>query len=174
MEVRILTLVTNIFGNGPGHSAVAVGDTVYTFEDAIGGWLDSDSGWIKTTYAPYLAKNEHRPVLAQTIVGATSGSVTNYVEQSIQNDDDYVGSGVCSQQVARAVNSALPPGIDFDPEGFDTPHRVYHCARQLALVSKEEYSWPGRGSIPMVTWAGIVNKLKSDYPVAFQAMDLTR
>ena len=147
MQVRILTLVSNINGAGPGHSAVAVGDTVYTFEEALGGWLQSTSGWKTLGYDPYLADNEHRPVLAQTLVGAEPTYVTEYVQKSIANDDDYLGSGVCSQQVARAVNYSLPKDVDFDPKGFDTPFGVYHCARRLALVQKEEYDWPGRGSI---------------------------
>ena len=174
MDVRILTLVSNINGSGPGHSAVAVGDTVYTFEEALGGWLQSDSGWKIVDFDPYLSDNEHRPVLVQTIVSAKSNLVTEYVNRSISNDDDYLGSGVCSQQVARAVNYALPHGIDFDPRGFDTPFGVYQCARRLSLVRGEEYFWPGRGSITVLAWANIVNTLRSDYPVAYRDMDVSR
>lgn len=174
MDVKILTLVTNFNGSGPGHSAVAVGSTVYTFEDVGGGWLQSGSGWKKLQFGPYLQDNRHRPVLVQTISFANPILVTQYVDRSIANDDDYIGSGVCSTLVSKAVNWALPQSIDFDPKGFDTPFGVYHCARRLGLVKSEEYFWPGRGSIPVLAWAGIVNTLKTDYPDAFRSMDVSR
>ncbi|HUF04285.1 MAG TPA: hypothetical protein VMM38_08930 [Aridibacter sp.] len=174
MDVRILTLVTNFNGTGPGHSAVAVGEMVFTFEDATNGWLQSGSGWKKVKYETYLGGNKHRPVLAQTIRGASPDSVTKYVDRSIANDDDYLGSGVCSQQVAKAINYSLPHDIDFDPKGFDTPFGVYHCARRLKVVIGEEYTWPGRASLTVGVWASIVNKLKVDYPDAHKSMDFSR
>jgi len=173
MQVRILTFVTNVNGVGPGHSAVAVGSTVYTFEDT-GGWFNSGSAWKKLNYDQYLAGNTHRPVLVQTIPSANSGFVTEYVDQSIASDDDYIGSGVCSQQVARAVNYALPHNIDFDPRGFDTPFGVYHCARRLGVVGREEYDWSGRASLRVLVWSSIVNKLEADYPAALRSMNVSR
>ncbi len=172
MQVKIITLVTNLDGVGPGHSAVSVGEQLYTFEDIGGGWLQSGSGWKKERYEPYLAANEHRPALIQTIPQAYAAWVTEYVNKSIANDDDYLGSGVCSQQVARAVNYSLPKEIDFDPKGFDTPFGVYWCARRLKLVSNEEYLWPGKSSVRFRTWMNIVNKLQADYPIAADNMDL--
>jgi hypothetical protein len=173
MQVKIMTFVTNtVAGEGPGHSAVAVGNTVYTFEDT-GGWFSSGSGWKTLVSSTYMAANAHRPILVQTIPQAVGAWVTEYVYKSIANDDDYGGSGVCSQQVSRAVNYALPQNIIFDPKGFDTPFGVYHCARRLGLVTGEEYFWPGKGKINALAWARIVNKLKADYPVAFRSMDLS-
>ncbi|REJ77943.1 MAG: hypothetical protein DWQ47_16425 [Acidobacteria bacterium] len=172
MQVKIITLVTNIDGVGPGHSAVAVGDQLYTFEDMTGGWFQSNSGWKKLQYEPYLSNNEHRPALIQTIPSANPPSVTKYVNQSIADDDDYGSSGVCSQQVAMAVNYALPKDVIFNPKGFDTPFGVYWCARRLGLVSSEEYLWPGKSSVRFRTWMNIVNKLQSDYPIAADNMDL--
>lgn len=173
MQVKIMTFVTNtVAGEGPGHSAVAVGSTVYTFEDT-GGWFSSGSGWKKLGMSSYMAANEHRPILIQSIPQAHGPWVTEYVDRSIANDDDYGGSGVCSQQVSRAVNYSLPQDIIFDPKGFDTPFGVYHCARRLGLVTAEEYFWPGRGKINALAWARIVNKLKADYPAAYKTMDLS-
>lgn len=173
MQVKILTFVTNTAsGDGPGHSAVAVGDTVYTFEDT-GGWFSSGSGWKTLIMSNYMAMNEHRPVLIQTIPQAFGAYVTEYVTNSIRNDDDYGGSGVCSQQVSRAVNYALPESIIFDPKGIDTPYAVYHTARRLGLVTAEEYFWPGKGKLRALAWSRIVNKLKADYPVAFRSMNLS-
>lgn len=171
MEVKILTFVSNLNGAGPGHSAVAVGKTVYTFEDAGGGWLSSGSGWKILDYDQYLSENTHRPVLAQKIQSSTPAYVTEYVEKSIANDDDYLGSGVCSQQVSRAVNYSLPENIIFDPKGFDTPFGVYHCARRLGIVVSEEYAWEGRKDINYRAWQNIFLTLAYDYPVAKQAME---
>lgn len=173
MQVKIMTFVTNTTsGEGPGHSAVAVGSTVYTFENT-GGWFSSGSGWKILETDSYMAANEHRPILVQTIPSAVGGWVTEYVLKSIENDDDYGGSGVCSQMVSRAVNYSLPATVIFDPKGFDTPFGVYHCARRLKLVSEEAYYWPGKGKINALAWARIVNKLKADYPAAFNSMDLS-
>ena len=164
MEVKTLTCVTNGAGIGPGHSAVMVGTTVYTFEDQ-GGWFNSGSGWLTLQYASYMSDNEHRPVLLQTIQLAYAPSVTEYVNTSIANDDDYGGSGVCSQQVAMALDFALGD-IDFDPRSFDTPFGVYHCGRRLGLTSNEEYFWPGKGSLSEAVRNRIVSKLSEDYSAA--------
>lgn len=172
--VRILTFVTNVNGAGPGHSAVAVDSTVYTFEDVGGGWLQGGSGWKKLDYDSYLAANEHRPALVQYMNSHVNGDyVTEYVNKSIARDDDYLGSGVCSQQVSRAINYACPQDLIFDPKGFDTPFGVFYCARRLALVSSEEYFWPGRSALRVLTWASIVNKLRADYPTVLDRMDVT-
>jgi hypothetical protein len=173
--VRIMTFVTNIDGAGPGHSAVAVDNTVYTFEDVGGGWLQKNSGWKRLDYAGYLAANEHRPVLVQYLNETVIGRyVKEYVDKSSDDDDDYLSSGVCSQQVSRAVNYACPESVIFDPKGFDTPFGVYHCARRLGLVTHEEYFWTGRAKLRVLTWASIVLKLKSDYPAAHAVMDISR
>lgn len=171
MDVKILTLVSNLNGSGPGHSAVSVGSTLYTFEDQMGGWLSSNSGWKVLKYDQYLRDNGHRPALVQTVRGANPTWVTEYVNNSIANDDDYGGSGVCSQQVSRAVNYALPQGVDFDPMGFDTPFAVYHCARRLGVVSAEEYFWPGRKTINYRAWQNIFLTLVHDYPVAKRELE---
>lgn len=172
MQVRILTFVTNFDGVGPGHSAVAVDNTVYTFEDVGNGWLQPGSGWKILDYDTYLKANSHRPVLAQTITQSNASLVTEYVKKSIANDDDYLGlgSGVCSTQVSKAVNYSLPHGVDFDPKGFDTPFGVYWCARRLRIVVSEDYTWADRKKITVLTWAGIVNKLASDYPDALKGL----
>lgn len=174
MSVRILTLITNAGGSGPGHSAVVVDATVYTFEDVGGGWFQNGSGWRKVDLDTYLKNNEHRPALLQTLKTVTDAWVVEYVNQSIANDDDYLGSGVCSTQVAKAVNYALPQNIIFEPKGIDTPYGVFYCARRLKLVTGEQYLWPGRAKLTVGTWASIVNKLKADYPSVLEKMDVSR
>ena len=172
-QVRVMTFVTNFNGGGPGHSAVAVDSTVYTFEDVGGGWLQEGSGWKKFGFDSSLKANAHRPVLVQTLSLVRGDSVVKYVDRSIAADDDYVSSGVCSSQVSRAVNFGLPENVDFDPKGIDTPYGVFYCARRLSLVMKEEYFWPGRSSLGTLVWAGIVNKLQSDYPSVLAKMNVT-
>ena len=173
MEVKILTFVTNLCGSGPGHSAVAVDKKVYTFEDIGGGWLQSGSGWKILDYDPYLQHNAHRPILIQTIRGANPSLIVEYVNKSIKNDDDYGGSGVCSTQVSKAVNYSLPKEIDFDPFGFDTPHGVYYCARNLHIVTSEEYIW-AEGRKPWNPFKNdIIIKLMLDYPLALKGLKET-
>lgn len=174
LDVRIMTFVTNFDGAGPGHSAIAVGNLAYTFENT-GGWLSASSGWSTKEITMYMKANEHRPILLQTLNSqVNAGNVVEYVRKSAENDDDYFGSGVCSTLVSRAVNYALPENVIFDPRGMDTPFGVFHCARRLQLVTREEYFWPGRAQMPVLRWASIVNKLKADYPGVLDKLDISR
>ncbi len=164
MIVKILTCVTNAGGVGPGHSAVCVSSNTHTFEDVGGAWFQDGSGWLQFDYKAYLKKNTHRPVLLQTIPTAVGSYVVEYIDKSKKRDDDYLGSGVCSQQVAKAVNYGLPKDVNFDPKGFDTPFAGYHCAQRLSVVSTEEYLWPDRHSIGEGTRKRIEEILKVEYP----------
>jgi hypothetical protein len=92
--------------------------------------------------------------------------VAEYVNQSVANDDDYIGSGVCSTQAARALDYAMP-SVVFEPRGFDTPFGVYSCARRLQLVVSESYLWPGRQALDEAVRMRVVDKLRSDYLHAF-------
>jgi hypothetical protein len=66
-----------------------------------------------------------------------------------------------------ALDYALP-NLTFNPRGFDMPFGVYHCARRLGLVQREEYFWPQRASLNVLAWARVANKLRSDYPAAYR------
>ncbi|MDD3444065.1 MAG: hypothetical protein PHS60_01535 [Zavarzinia sp.] len=174
-SVAIMTFVTNGGGIGPGHSAVAVGNTAYTFENVGGGWLQSGSGWLAKDLKTYMKANEHRPILMQYMSAqVVPGYVVEYVEKSTKNDDDYIGSGVCSTQVSKAINYALPQSVIFDPKGFDTPFGVFHCARRMGLAVREEYFWPGKAKMPVLEWAYIVNKLRADFPGVLDSLDVSR
>ena len=172
-RVRLMTFVTNFSGLGPGHTAVAVDSTVYTFEDVGGGWLQPGSGWKKLDFTTYVKANEHRPLLLQTLSHVVADDIPEYVDMSIAKDDDYVGSGVCSTQVSRAINYALPAKIIFEPKGVDTPYGVFYCARRLQLVTKEEYFWPGRSKLSNKVWTNIVTKLQEDYPSVIDKMNVS-
>lgn len=169
MAVRILTLVTNgRGGTGPGHSAVAVNDKVYSFEEFLGANTSTKtSGWKIFGFAPYLKKNGHRPALVQWLTQVQEKRVLAYINESIRDDDDYGTSGVCSQQVSMAIDYGLPKR-NFNPRGFDTPYGVYHHARNKGLVQREEYFWTNRAELNALAWARIANKLKREYPLAYK------
>jgi hypothetical protein len=154
-----------------------VENTVYSFENIedIFSVITESSGWKTFGFDAYLRQNSFRPVLIQTLNQKCNADyLVEYVDKSRKRDDDYLGSGVCSTQVSKAVNYALPQEIVFDPKGIDTPFGVYHCARRLGLVLSERYVWTDCKSVLVLTWAGIVNTLRSDYPAAYKAMDLSR
>jgi hypothetical protein len=176
-RVRILTLVTNGQGIGPGHTAIAVENTVYSFENIgdIFSIITESSGWKTFSYGTYLKQNSFRPVLIQTLNQSCNADyLEEYVEKSRKRDDDYLGSGVCSTLASKAINYALPESIIFDPKGVDTPFGVYHCARRLGLVASEQYVWADCKTVTVLTWASIVNTLRSDYPAAHKGLDLKR
>jgi hypothetical protein len=165
-EVVVVTCVTNTGGGmGPGHSAVAVGAKLYTFEALDYG--GNGSGWLVFDREAYFSKNAHRPLLLQTIrhTAVCPHLVGEYVRKSIRADDDYIGSGVCSTQVAKALDAAMPR-VRFEPRGFDTPYEVYRTARRLLLVAGERYLWPGRTGLEQTVKMRILAKLRADYPQA--------
>ena len=144
-RAAILTLVGNTkSGSGPGHTAVVVDDTVYSFENA-GDWFSSPkkekSGWISLSTASYVNKNSWRPIIVQELNPAhvNASSVLNYVKTSSAKDDDYLTSGVCSSQVSNAVDKATTKS--FNPKGVDTPFKVFQLANQRGLVSNTYLIW---------------------------------
>ena len=160
-QCAILTCVTNIGGRGPGHSALVVDDTVHTFENA-GDWFSlptrERSGWRRFGRAAYLAQNTQRPVIVQVLdrVRVDAADAEAYVVRSTADDDDYIGSGVCSSQVANAVDAASPTLV-FNPRGIDTPYKVFHLARTMGLATTTYAIWAG-------TNANASAKLAKDYP----------
>jgi hypothetical protein len=176
-NVRILTCVTNGQGIGPGHTALAVENTVYSFENIadIFSIITENSGWKTFGYSAYMKQNSFRPVLIQKLtIKCNPDYLLEYIDKSIKRDDDYGSSGVCSTLASKAINYALPEEIVFDPKGIDTPFGVYHCARRLGLVLGETYEWPDCKTVRVLTWASIVNTMRSDYPSAFAKMDFNR
>ena len=167
-KLTILTCVTNLNGSGPGHTAIAVDNTVYSFENT-GDWFsfggNNASGWITADLDAYLKKNAHRPVILQTLNEKVKPDpVLGFIRGSMASDDDYLSSGVCSSLVSSAINAGLTGG--FNPSGVDTPWKVYNLARAKGIVADEQGVWPGAGSVTVLTWASIVNKLKADFPNA--------
>lgn len=170
--VTIMTFVTNGGGVGPGHSAIAFDDTVYSFE-AVGDWFNSQSGWITVNYDDYVEKNAWRPIILQTLSPKVSPKKARaYIQKSMLNDDDYLSSGVCSSQVAAAVDAGTT--VPFDPDGIDTPNRLYGKARRAGLVLAENIIWEDQTSMTTLQWASIVNKLNFDYPQVAKKLQVHR
>lgn len=144
-RVAILTLVGNTRGgSGPGHTALVVDGTAYSFENA-GDWFSAPSrersGWISLPTTDYLDRNDWRPVIVQEMNPAhvRATSVLRYIRRSMAADDDYLGSGVCSSQVSNAIDAATVR--PFNPRRVDTPHKVFTLARNRGLVSSTYLIW---------------------------------
>lgn len=147
-KIAILTLVGNLKnGEGPGHSAIAVLRDVWSFEDFT--QLFYGDSWLIISVKNYLHKNEWRPVVVQELNEKVSISgVLGYVGRSIQQDDDYGSSGVCSQQVAYAIDEGT--ASSFNPKGVDTPFRVYNQVKKQGILKRSYFYWPGEDALDWV------------------------
>ena len=145
MPVTLLTLVSNHNGYGPGHSAVAIDGTVYSFED-IGNIGSDGSGWISMSLAKYLKKNAFRPVILQQLTSAVDpGKALQFINNSIANDDDYLGSGVCSSGAAGAIEAGY--GKSVNTLGVDRPYEIYQLVKKLGIVASERTEWADKATI---------------------------
>lgn len=143
-RAALLTCVSNGANiGGPGHSAVILDDYVYTFEASLGGWLSvTESGWFQVRTADYLKANTWRPIviqeLSETQVNATA--IRGYISRSDDNDEDFISSGVCSQQAAKALSAGI--GAAVDPWGMNIPYLVYRYIKNSGLVVNAYYTFP--------------------------------
>lgn len=157
--LAILTIISNIKGVGPGHSAIVAGNDIYTFEELAGAKGDS---WVIVNVSRYLKQNEHRPVVVQELNDKVSfTNVMQYLMQSIQHDDDYGTSGVCSSQVASAIDAGTLH--KFNPTRIDTPREVYVLAKNQGLVKRSYYIWPGSGKLGDTVRYFILERLEKEY-----------
>jgi len=141
-SVQLVTCVTNAGGIGPGHSAIAYNNTVYSFEQLDYG--KSGSGWLVIGLTKYINNNKHRPVILQELTSAVSAAkVLKYIQSSMRNDDDYIGSGVCSSQAAAAIDAAYSG--TFNTIGVDKPYEIYQLAKDKGIVKSETMHWAGEG-----------------------------
>lgn len=145
MRVGLITCVTNGAGLGPGHTCIVLDGFVYTFERFLAGWNDlENSGWVKINNQSYLDQNTHRPVIIQELSPAVNASkVYEYISMSDYNDEDYILSGVCSQQAIQAISAGV--GRDIAPSGADIPYTVYAAVRRSGFVSNTSYVFPTEG-----------------------------
>ena len=81
--------------------------------------------------------------------------------QSIKRDDDYVTSGVCSSQVASAIDAGMVQ--NFNPTRIDTPREVYVLARNKGIVGRSHHYWPGAGALGDIVRHWLVQRMERDY-----------
>lgn len=142
-RVTLVTCVSNGGGIGPGHSAIAIDGTLYTFEELNYG--GNSSAWVTFPVSSYLANNTHRPVILQRLTSAVNATQSlTYIQNSINNDDDYVGSGVCSSQAASAIEAGYSG--EFNTVGIDKPYEIYQLAKEKSIVASEVMHWPGKSN----------------------------
>lgn len=128
-KTALLTPVVNFRnGWGPGHSALVIGPTVYSFGD--------NGGWYVVPSKTYMAENTMRPVLVQHLdPGQVDGDkMLAYVTDPWNASEWYVFSGVCSTQAAYAIAAAT--GKEFDAPWFDTPIKIAALARDKGYVQE--------------------------------------
>lgn len=137
MSIAILTCVTNGGGYGPGHTALVIDGTVYSFEPN----KQNASGWYTEASSTYIAGNKARPVILEYLKGVDQGKVLNQIKFEM-NKPLWWGTtgGVCSQSAAIVLNKGASSG--FDPSGYDTPYKVYWHAWEKEYVSYEKCIWP--------------------------------
>ncbi len=137
-RVALLTCVSNFRGGGPGHTALILDDSVYTFE------ARSDfSGWHKFKTAAYLKENAYRPVVIQELSASrvNASAVMSYVVKSGARDDNFGWDGVCSQQAANALSAGMNMVIN-PTWGMNTPYAVYNFIKQSGRVADSYHTWP--------------------------------
>lgn len=131
-RAALLTCVSNNGQYGPGHSAVIVDNFAHNFQGVLGRVRTSLSAWVSFANPKYLRQNVHRPVVIQEltpgIVNATA--IANYIHASMARDDDYIGSGVCSQQAILAISAGCPG--DINPLGVWVQYTMEHLRRLTA------------------------------------------
>ncbi len=142
-QLRIITCVTNAGGVGPGHTAIWIDNTIYSFER-----MTALNGWLVQPFSTYINndQNKSRPVIAQTLNSRVSAqTVLDTVRAEVDEwFEGYSGSNVCSQRGSTVLDSGASNG--FDPRGYDTPYGVYWHAWNKEYVGSERCVWQERGS----------------------------
>ena len=162
--LRIITCVTNAGGSGPGHTALWVDNTVYSFE-----LMGSFNGWLVQSATTYLNndQNKSRPVIAQTLNSRVNAQKVLKALQDEANEwfEGYGAANVCSQRAASNLDAGASKG--FNPPGYDTPYRVYWHAWNKEYVGSERCVWQDRGS----SFSGKRDKLYADYQFDLDSVD---
>ena len=133
-KMALLTPLGNTKGsNGPGHSALVIGPTVYSFGD--------NGTWFVAPSKSYMDGTNYRAVVVHELDGSKvdDQKVLAYVSSSIRWKAVYILSGVCSTKTSMAINAGTED--DFDPIGFDTPVGVAKLVEKKKL-SVESYFVP--------------------------------
>lgn len=142
-DFSLITVITNSGGMGPGHSAIAINQTVYSVE--LGNINPNKSAWLVIALERYKSHVNNRPLIYQNLNSKVSMSRTmDYIRKSDQRDDDYFTNGVCSSQAGSAIEAGLGPGNTFNAQwGFDSPFSIFELAYQREIVASTHFEWPG-------------------------------
>jgi hypothetical protein len=159
-SVGIITCVSNANGYGPGHTALWIDGTVYSFEQ-----MGSKNGWLVIKADEYAdtAQNRGRPLVYYHLNERTS---PNMVEEYLIGDAEgwsLYGPNVCSQRASLALNAGTLGG--FDPKGYDTPFGVYWCAWRRKMVGEWWAVWKEPSLQSEAAQARITAKLRDDYQI---------
>jgi len=160
-SVGIITYVTNSNGVGPGHTALWVDGTCYSFEQMAKG-----NGWLVLGVDSYVnrAINLGRPLVYYKLNGLVS---PNSVEEYLLDDSaglwPVYGPNVCSQRASLALNAGTFGG--FNPYGYDTPFGVYWCAWRRNIVSEWWAVWKKPSLQSASAQQRIYAKLESEYGI---------
>lgn len=133
-RIAIPTTVGNVSWHyGPGHTAMAVDGTVYSFE-----FPHFKVGPVKA----YFARPDviQRPIVVQELNCGMldTSSVLDYLRHMVDDNIYFVRHNWCSYQAAMALKHGKET---FEPEGIDTPWEVYNRANQLGLATRTYFIW---------------------------------
>jgi hypothetical protein len=156
----IITCVTNTSGYGPGHTALYINGTCYSFEQ-----MGNKNGWLVLRVDEYVDKpsNRGRPLIYyQLNERVNPDQIEDWLIADAKGWSLY-GPNVCSQRASHAVNAGTPGG--FDPPGYDTPLGVYWHAWEQRLVGDWWAVWKEPGLQNPAAQARIYAKLKKNYEI---------
>ncbi|BCW87269.1 hypothetical protein sos41_03980 [Alphaproteobacteria bacterium SO-S41] len=163
-SVGIITCVTNASGYGPGHTALWVGGTVYTFEA-----MNSYNAWLVMPASEYaaLSGNRKRPLVYYKLNGRVDGAkLGQYLRDEAAEWFERYGPSVCSQRASVALNEAAFGG--FDPKGYDTPYGVYWHAWNRQMVEEWWCVWKDPEGPGASAKQRIIDKLSADYLIEME------
>ncbi len=173
----------------PGHSALAVDEAVFTFENMIPSvtkaavsvvfpagarWIKTGSGWKEANLGTYVLDNAFRPIIFQDITKSVdSAKIVGYVKGSKDGGDLYGPDGVCSTHTSNAIAAALRTGR-FNPRGLDTPNKVYLEVEKLSLASSTTVKWAKPKSKGEDFYKKVLEVTSSDYPLIYEMDDFPK
>lgn len=160
ISMGIITCVTNANGYGPGHTALWIEGTCYSFER-----MGSQNGWLVTPVSTYVALplNRGRPLIYYRLNARVNPTE---VQRYLDNDStgwSVYGPNVCSQKASEALNRGAIGG--FDPKGYDTPYGVYWHAWNRNFVAEWWAVWKDPSAQSDAARQRIYDKLWDDYQI---------
>lgn len=160
-SVGIITCISNGSGFGPGHTALWVDGTLYSFEQ-----MGSRNAWLVTPVEVYanLGINRGRPLIYYRLNGRVSADdVKAFLVKDSSGWSMPYGPNVCSQRASIALDAGTFGG--FNPHGIDTPFGVYWCAWRKQVVAEWWAVWKQPALQSTAAQKRIYSKLEEEYQV---------